>query len=138
MNAVVFDMDGVMFDTERLAIKAWDWIGEQMGIGKVGYMAEIEPDELALLDRLFDKNYTSEKRMLLDAKVIRDGKTECVDKFAIDKDGSGTVTDETPDILPDEVEDEEVNVLETVFKYFKKIINIAWNIFKMYFIDWKH
>ena len=38
MNAVVFDMDGVMFDTERLAIKAWDWIGEQMGIGKVGYM----------------------------------------------------------------------------------------------------
>lgn len=38
MNAVVFDMDGVMFDTERLAVKAWDWVGEQMGIGKVGYM----------------------------------------------------------------------------------------------------
>lgn len=76
--------------------------------------------------------------MYFNSYIIRDGKTECVDKFAIDKDGSGTVTDETPDILPDEVEDEEVNVLETVFKYFKKIINIAWNIFKMYFIDWKH
>ena len=46
-----------------------------INLGKVGYMAEIEPDELSLLDRLFDKNYTSEKRMLLDAKVIRNGKT---------------------------------------------------------------
>jgi HAD superfamily hydrolase (TIGR01509 family) len=38
MNAVVFDMDGVLFDTERLAIKCWDWVGEQVGLGKVGYM----------------------------------------------------------------------------------------------------
>ncbi len=38
MNAVVFDMDGLMFDTERLCIKIWDYAGEKMGIGKAGYM----------------------------------------------------------------------------------------------------
>ena len=37
-NAVVFDMDGVMFDTESVCMKAWDTVGEEMGIGKAGYM----------------------------------------------------------------------------------------------------
>jgi len=34
----VFDMDGLMFDTERVAIFAWDYAGEKMGLGKAGYM----------------------------------------------------------------------------------------------------
>lgn len=38
MKAVIFDMDGVLFDTERLAVKCWDKIGEEIGLGKVGYM----------------------------------------------------------------------------------------------------
>ena len=38
MKAVVFDMDGLMFDTERVFIKAWDYAGEKTGIGKAGYM----------------------------------------------------------------------------------------------------
>lgn len=38
INAVIFDMDGVLFDTERLAIRCWDAIGEPCGLGKVGYM----------------------------------------------------------------------------------------------------
>jgi len=38
MKAVVFDMDGLMFDTERVFIKAWDYAGEKMGLGKTGYM----------------------------------------------------------------------------------------------------
>ncbi len=38
MNAVIFDMDGLMFDTERVFAKAWDYAGEKMGIGKAGYM----------------------------------------------------------------------------------------------------
>ena len=37
MNAI-FDMDGLMFDTERVFIMAWDYAGEKMGIGKAGYM----------------------------------------------------------------------------------------------------
>lgn len=38
MNTVIFDMDGLMFDTESVFMKAWDYAGEKMGIGKAGYM----------------------------------------------------------------------------------------------------
>ena len=31
-------MDGLMFDTERLAMAAWDYAGEKLGVGKAGYM----------------------------------------------------------------------------------------------------
>ena len=38
MKAVIFDMDGVLFDTESLCMKAWDDAGEKLGIGPAGYM----------------------------------------------------------------------------------------------------
>lgn len=38
MNAVIFDMDGVLFDTEKVCMLSWDRAGEQMGVGKAGYM----------------------------------------------------------------------------------------------------
>lgn len=38
MKTVIFDMDGLMFDTESVFRKAWDYAGEKMGIGKAGYM----------------------------------------------------------------------------------------------------
>lgn len=35
---VIFDMGGLMFETEKVFIKAWDYAGEKIGIGKAGYM----------------------------------------------------------------------------------------------------
>ena len=38
MKACIFDMDGLMFDTERVYVQAWDYAGEKLGLGKTGHM----------------------------------------------------------------------------------------------------
>lgn len=38
MNAVIFDMDGLMFDTQRIFVGALDYAGEKIGMGKAGDM----------------------------------------------------------------------------------------------------
>ena len=65
--------------------------------------------------------------------------TVCIDKFAISKDGSGVETDETADILPDIVEPAQTNTLQTIMKYVCKVFTVAWNIFRMYVLEyaWK-
>lgn len=40
MKAVIFDLDGTMFDTQKIFALAWDWAGEKLGFGKAGYMIE--------------------------------------------------------------------------------------------------
>lgn len=35
IKAVVFDMDGVLFDTESISIKVWKQIGEEMGVENI-------------------------------------------------------------------------------------------------------
>lgn len=44
-----------------------------INMGRVGFMAEIEPDELDMLDRLATGDYIIEERMMLDAAVERNG-----------------------------------------------------------------
>ena len=39
MKTIIFDMDGLMFDTNSVFENAWDYAGEKIGIGKAGYMA---------------------------------------------------------------------------------------------------
>lgn len=42
-----------------------------INLGRLGYMAEMETDELELLDKLFDGTYTIEDRSMLDVSVLR-------------------------------------------------------------------
>lgn len=45
-----------------------------INLGRLGYMAEVETDELILLDKLFDGTYTVDVRSMLDVSVLRQGK----------------------------------------------------------------
>ncbi len=44
-----------------------------INLGRVGYLAEVEPEELFLLSRLCRGEYRTERRMMLSISVLRDG-----------------------------------------------------------------
>ena len=46
-----------------------------VNLGSVGFMAELEQGELDKLNRLLSGEYTLESRMLLDVRVVRNGRT---------------------------------------------------------------
>ena len=37
LQAVIFDVDGLMLDSERLVMRSWDIAGEKMGYGPLGH-----------------------------------------------------------------------------------------------------
>ncbi len=45
-----------------------------INLGHLGYMAEMEADEIEMLHKLFDDDYTIEERSMLDVTVFRQGK----------------------------------------------------------------
>lgn len=67
--------DGTIINSAKKASEAGVPI---LGInaGRVAFMAGLEPQELLLLDRLISGNYSVDKRMMLKASVVVDGKTE--------------------------------------------------------------
>lgn len=46
-----------------------------VNLGSVGFMAELEADQLSLLERLVQRKFRIEERMMLDVAVRREGKT---------------------------------------------------------------
>ena len=70
LSEVIFVLggDGAMLDAARRAAPAGIPI---LGInmGRVGYMSELEMDELAMLDRVFDGAYRMDERIMLRAEV---------------------------------------------------------------------
>ncbi len=46
-----------------------------VNLGRMGFMAELEPDEIQLLTNILYGNYSIEKRMMLDVCVMRGGET---------------------------------------------------------------
>ena len=77
--------------------------------------------------------------LYFNADKVSGDDAQCIDKFAIQKDGSGTQTDKTPDILPDEAEAPAKDVLGKILSVLCKILKVLWNIFRMYVIEyaWK-
>lgn len=66
MKAVVFDMDGILFDTESLGIKCWDWAGEQIGIGKAGFMVfetmgRTTPESVKIFKNRYGDKFNNDK-----------------------------------------------------------------------------
>lgn len=58
MKAVIFDMDGLMFDTEAAHVKAWDHAGERMGIGRAGKMVlKTMGTNAAMARRIWEAEY---------------------------------------------------------------------------------
>ncbi len=68
---ICFGGDGTILHSAKLAAEFQiPILGVNMG--SVGFMAELEHGELKLLRRLKDRDYTCEKRMLMDVRVLRD------------------------------------------------------------------
>ena len=87
-TAAVFVPDHALFDDcdcavvlggDGSVIKAASACAERkipilgINLGRVGYLAEVEPEELFLLSRLCRGEYRIERRMMLSVSVLRDG-----------------------------------------------------------------
>lgn len=69
---IVLGGDGTMMRAaQSAAAKGVPMI--EVNLGRIGYLAEIEVEEIPLLQALFDGAYYFEDRMMLDATVFRDG-----------------------------------------------------------------
>lgn len=68
---IVIGGDGSMLEAVRRASSAQiPVLGINMG--RVGYMTELEMDELALLDKVFDGDFTLDVRAMLTVKIVSD------------------------------------------------------------------
>lgn len=66
--AIVLGGDGRMMHTAKFAApKGIPLLG--INLGRIGYLTELEPNELPLLERLFQGEYTSEERMMLEVEA---------------------------------------------------------------------
>lgn len=68
---IVLGGDGAMLDTaRRVAAAGIPMLGINMG--RVGYMSELEMDEIEMLSRVFEGKYRIDERAMLEADVITD------------------------------------------------------------------
>lgn len=99
LKSVLFDMDGLLVDTERIARDAWKYAGEKcgviitddfyatlIGIGKDDSEKALirEFGEEFPLDRFKTERYNRMRTLLRDAEILKKGATEIL-KFVHDK-----------------------------------------------------
>lgn len=71
---VCFGGDGTILHSARIA-RAYDIPILGVNMGSVGFMAELEVSDLPMLKRLSRREYTTERRMMLDLRVMRGDRT---------------------------------------------------------------
>lgn len=80
---VVIGGDGSVIDASRPAISL-DIPLLGVNLGKIGYLSEVEPDNLSLLEQLASGNYQVESRMLLTTEYVRaDGHSRVSERLAV-------------------------------------------------------
>ena len=81
---IVLGGDGAMLDTaRRVAHSGIPVLGINMG--RVGYMTELEMDEIALLDKVFEGEYKIEERAMLEAEVSSNKGVRKYSEFALNE-----------------------------------------------------
>ena len=79
---VVVGGDGSLLDASVIAIeKDIPLVG--VNLGKVGYLSEVETDELDFFARIFTGEYTIEERLLLSVSYTAEGKTVSSERLAV-------------------------------------------------------
>ena len=88
---VILGGDGTILEaSRRAAMRKIPILG--INLGHLGYMAELEMDELDMLSRLFDGSYSLEDRSMLSLEILDDTRTR-ISSFALNEvaitNGSG-------------------------------------------------
>lgn len=80
---IILGGDGTILEaSRRAAMRKIPILG--INLGHLGYMAELELDELDLLDGLFNGEYTEEKRSMISVEILDDEKTR-IASFALNE-----------------------------------------------------
>ena len=79
---IVVGGDGSVLDASVTAIER-DIPMLGVNLGKVGYLSEIEPDNLEILENLFTGEYKTEEKMLLSVSHIRGGEVTVSKRLAV-------------------------------------------------------
>ena len=79
---IVIGGDGSVIDASVLSVEL-DAPVLGINLGNLGYLAEVEVDEINILSRLFTGEYKIEEKMLLSLDMVSDGKKKGSERFAV-------------------------------------------------------
>jgi len=79
---VVVGGDGSMIDASVVGVE-FDIPLLGVNLGKVGYLSEVEPDDIEVLNGLFTDDYYIDKKMLLEVEYIGKSKREISERLAV-------------------------------------------------------